>query len=73
MTATPATKATGWLSVTQLAEHLGIGADWVHRRVASREIPCHRIGNRARFSPADVAAIERMTAVPATPRARLTR
>jgi excisionase family DNA binding protein len=60
-----------WLKPAQLAEKLGVSTWWVQTEVTAGRIPFHRVGRLTRFSPADVAAIERTTAVPVLDRPRL--
>lgn len=55
-----------WIDCAGLAELLGMSRSWVEKRVAAHEIPHRRVGSRVRFSPADVRAIERSTAVAPT-------
>lgn len=60
-----------WLTSEQLAQVLGVGIGWVQDRVTDRTLPHHRVGRLVRFTPADVRAIEKQTAVtPVTHRLR---
>jgi excisionase family DNA binding protein len=64
--------AATWLDCAGLAQVLGVSKFWVQERVTAKQLPHHRIGRLVRFSPDDVRAIERSTAVaPADRPARL--
>jgi excisionase family DNA binding protein len=60
-----------WLSSEQLAEVLGVSKSWIQDRVTDKTLPHHRVGRLVRFTPADVQAIERQTAVAPAPAATL--
>jgi excisionase family DNA binding protein len=65
--------SAAWLDVPGLAALLGVPESWVYERTAARSIPFHKVGRYVRFTPADVAAIEKQTAqVPADRRLRST-
>lgn len=60
-----------WLNCAQLAQVLGMSKSWVQEQVTAKALPHHRVGRYVRFSPADVRAIERSTAVAPADRPRL--
>lgn len=70
MTARPAGSET-WIDCAALAALLGMSKDWVQSEVTAKRLPHHRVGRYVRFSPADVAAIDRTTAVAPADRPRL--
>lgn len=71
MTAQAADANEAWLTSEQLAKVLGVSSKWVSDRVTNRTLPHHRVGRLVRFTPADVRAIEKQTAVtPVTHRLR---
>lgn len=48
-----------WMSVSQVAEELGLGRSAIYALVASKELTCYRVGpnrGRLRFKPEDVLA-----------------
>ncbi|MET7705440.1 hypothetical protein [Micromonospora sp. NPDC005413] len=53
-----------WLDKTQLAARLQVSVSLVDLKVAGREIPHHRVGRLVRFTPADIAEIERLMQEP---------
>lgn len=55
--------AAAWLTSEQLAEVLGVSKKWVQDRVTDKTLPHHRVGRLVRFTPDDVKAIEKATAV----------
>jgi excisionase family DNA binding protein len=48
-----------WLDMDAAADHLGVSRRWLERRVAERSVPHHRLGRLVRFTPSDLADIER--------------
>lgn len=52
--------STGWLTVAQLAQRLGVSPSTVYRMVEQRSVPYRRAPGTAaiRFAPDDVAANE---------------
>ena len=46
--------AEKWLSVEEIAEHLGISKETVYRWLEKRRIPAHRIGKLWKFRPSEV-------------------
>lgn len=45
---------SGWLSVRQIAEYLGISMITVYRWIEAGKIPCHRVGHQWRFSTTEI-------------------
>jgi excisionase family DNA binding protein len=45
-----------WLSVATVAERLGVSEKWVRRKIASREMPAHRVGRLLRVGERGLAA-----------------
>ncbi len=43
-----------WLSVEEIAEHLGVSKDTVYAWIRRREMPAHRIGRLWKFKTAEV-------------------
>ena len=43
-----------WLSVEEIAEHLGISKETVYRWLEKGSIPAHRIGKLWKFKPSEV-------------------
>lgn len=43
-----------WLSVPQVANHLGISKETVYRMLDRKLIPCHRIGKLWKFKASEV-------------------
>jgi excisionase family DNA binding protein len=43
-----------WISVDDLARILGVSADWVYERAASRELPSYKFGGHRRFRISEV-------------------
>lgn len=62
-----------WLDCAGLAKVLGVSKCWVQTQVTARTLPFHRVGRLVRFSPEDVQAIERSTAVKPADKTRLVR
>jgi len=55
------------VGVDELADDLGVGAEWVRQQCRAGRFPHHLIGRRLRFTEQDVAEILAETAKPATP------
>ncbi len=51
-----------WLDVPGLAALLRVPESWVYERTAAKAIHFHKVGRYIRFTPDDVAAIEKQTA-----------
>lgn len=45
-----------WLSVEQIAEHLGISKDTVYTWIATRDMPAHKVGRLWKFQIPEVDA-----------------
>ena len=45
-----------WLSVEEIAEHLGISKDTVYAWIAKKGMPAHRVGRPWKFQRAEVDA-----------------
>lgn len=60
-----------WLDLTAAAQVLGVHPDWLYKRCTAKTIPHHKVGRRIRFTPTDLAAIERSTSVPVADPRRL--
>lgn len=43
-----------WLSVEEIAEHLGVSKDTVYAWISKRNMPAHRIGRFWKFQAAEV-------------------
>jgi excisionase family DNA binding protein len=43
-----------WMSVTEIAEHLGVAAITIYRWLEKGQIPAHRVGRQWRFNQGEV-------------------
>lgn len=43
-----------WVSSKEIAEHLGINKDTLHRWIKNKNIPCHRVGRLWKFKISEV-------------------
>jgi len=43
-----------WVSVTDVADHLGVARDTVYRWIESKELPAFRVGRHWKFKLEDV-------------------
>lgn len=43
-----------WLSVNEIAEHLGVSKDTIHKWIKNKSIPSHRIGKLWKFKASEV-------------------
>ncbi|MCK4487593.1 MAG: helix-turn-helix domain-containing protein [Desulfobacterales bacterium] len=43
-----------WLSVAEIADHLGVSKDTIYRWLENRKIPAHRIGKFWKFKQKEV-------------------
>lgn len=43
-----------WLSVTEIAEHLGVKKDTVYKWVARKRMPAHKVGRLLKFQIKEV-------------------
>lgn len=56
MSARPSDELPRLLTISQLATYLNVSSKTVRRWVATRRIPCVRIGTRIRFEHGDIAS-----------------
>ena len=49
-------KDTRWISVAEVARHLGVARDTVYRWIDSRGMPAHRVGRFWKFQLSEVDA-----------------
>ena len=47
-------RETRWISVAEIADHLGVGRDTVYRWIDSRGMPAHRVGRFWKFQLSEV-------------------
>jgi excisionase family DNA binding protein len=47
-------KAEPWVLLEEIAEHLKISTDTIHRWIRAKKIPAHRIGRMWRFKVTEV-------------------
>jgi len=45
-----------WLSVEEIAVHLGVKKDTVYKWVAKKHMPAHRVGRLLKFDKAEIDA-----------------
>lgn len=43
-----------WLSVEQIAEHLGVTRDSIYRWIDAKRLPAHRVGRLWKFKASEV-------------------
>lgn len=43
-----------WLSVEEIAQHLGVSKETVYRWLEKQKVPAHRIGKLWKFRPSEV-------------------
>lgn len=43
-----------WYSLEEIAEHLGVSKDTVHRWIRNREMPAHKVGRLWKFDVVEV-------------------
>jgi excisionase family DNA binding protein len=43
-----------WYSLEEIAAHLGVSKDTVHRWIRTREMPAHKVGRLWKFDVAEV-------------------
>jgi len=48
--------AEPWVSLEQIAEHLQVSTDTIHRWIRAKNIPVHRVGRFWRFRVSEVDA-----------------
>ena len=49
-------KETRWMSVAEIADHLGVKPDTVYTWISQRKMPAHRAGRLWKFKMAEVDA-----------------
>ncbi|MEI8120887.1 MAG: helix-turn-helix domain-containing protein [bacterium] len=47
-------KAEPWVSLEEIAEHLKVSTDTIHRWIRARRIPVQRVGRQWRFKVTEV-------------------
>lgn len=47
-------EAERWLSVEEIAKHLGVSKETVYRWLEKQKVPAHRIGKLWKFKPSEV-------------------
>ena len=47
-------KTEPWVSVVEVADHLGISKDTVYRWIEARSLPAHKIGRLWKFKLSDI-------------------
>jgi len=47
-------KPEPWFSLEQIAEHLGVSQDTVHRWIRGRKMPAHKVGHLWKFKVSQV-------------------
>lgn len=47
-------KLEPWVSLEEIAEHLGVSTDTIHRWIRAKKIPAHRVGRLWKFIVSDV-------------------
>ena len=47
-------RETRWMSVAEVADHLGVGRDTVYRWIDCRGMPAHRVGRLWKFQLSEV-------------------
>jgi excisionase family DNA binding protein len=45
-----------WLSVDEIAAHLGASPDWIHKWLTRKNMPAHKVGRLWKFLASDVDA-----------------
>lgn len=43
-----------WVSTKDIAEHLGVAKDTIHKWIKAEKIPCHRVGKLWKFKISEV-------------------
>lgn len=43
-----------WYSLEEIAEHLGVSQDTIHRWIRTKEMPAHKVGRLWKFDVAEV-------------------
>lgn len=47
-------EAERWLSVEEIAQHLGVSKETIYRWLEKQKVPAHRIGKLWKFKPSEV-------------------
>jgi excisionase family DNA binding protein len=47
-------KPEPWVSLEEIAEHLGVSPDTVHRWIRAKKVPAHRVGRLWKFKVSEV-------------------
>jgi len=47
-------EAERWYSLEEIADHLGVSKDTIHRWIRSRNMPAHKIGRLWKFKVSEV-------------------
>jgi excisionase family DNA binding protein len=47
-------KPEAWVSLSEIAEHLQVSTDTVHRWIRAKKIPVHRVGRFWRFQVSEI-------------------
>jgi len=47
-------KPEAWISLSEIAEHLQVSTDTVHRWIRAKKIPVHRVGRFWRFQVSEI-------------------
>ncbi len=47
-------KPEAWVSLSEIAEHLQVSADTIHRWIRAKRIPVHRVGRFWRFQISEI-------------------
>ena len=47
-------KPEPWVSLEEIAEHLGVSTDTVHRWIRGRKMPAHKVGRLWKFQAEEV-------------------
>ena len=48
------TEAERWLSVEEIAKHLGVSKETIYRWVEKKKIPAHKLGRQWKFKVSEV-------------------
>jgi excisionase family DNA binding protein len=50
------TETEPWLSLEQIAQHVGVSTDTIHRWIRLRDMPAHKVGRLWKFKVSQVDA-----------------
>jgi len=45
-----------WVSTKEIAQHLGVNKDTIHKWIRNDSIPCHRVGKLWKFKISEIDA-----------------